>query len=176
MRLDDYLIDQVCQPAVDKLPGAPAPALIARHMILAGAALCSIAMVLIWQSGVPFWGMGFGIASIVTSIGKSFEVGSGLAGAGVAPVSRLRDRFTRMLNLALLSVLVLNLGFLSVLVGSVVALAAAILTLSPLVLLTVSQALLTIGLYVAACRRPPPGAKAAVPRRHATAAPAASTG
>ena len=141
--IDDFLIDQVCQPVVDRLPGNPAPALVGQQFILAGAAVCSVALVLIWRASAP-WAIGFGIAAVGTSIYKAFEAGKGTAGAGVAPVSRLRDFPQRMLNLVFAVVLVV---------------------LAPVHgewLLALSQALLASGLYAAACRRPPPRTKAAV--------------
>lgn len=142
--VDDFLIDQVCQPVVDRLPGSPAPALVGQHFILAGAAVCSVALVLMWRAVEVPWAIGFGIAAVGTSIHKAFEAGRGTAGVGVAPVSRLRDFPQRMLNLAF---------------------AVVLIALAPVHgewLLTLSQALLASGLYAAACRRPPPRTEAAV--------------
>ena len=142
--IDDFLIDQVCQPVVDRLPGTPAPALVGQHFILAGAAVCSIAMILMWRAVEAPWAIGFGIAAVGTSIHRAFEAGRGTAGTGVAPVSRLRD----------LPLRVLNLVFAALLIALVPAFGQWLLALS--------QALLVSGLYAAACRRPPPHAKVAV--------------
>lgn len=158
-KIDDFLIDQVCQPVVDRLPGNPAPALVGQQFILAGAALCSVALALIWRAEEAPWAIGFGIAAVGTSIHKAFEAGKGTAGVGVAPVSRLRDLPPRMLNLAF---------------------AVVLFALAPVYgewLLTLSQALLASGLYAAACRRPPPRTKTAVANsRQALAVEAALPG
>lgn len=157
--IDDFLIDQVCQPAVDRLPGTPAPALVSQQFILAGAAVCSVALVLMWQAVEVPWAIGFGIAAVGTSIHRAFEIGKGASGAGVAPVSRLRDFPLRVLNLML---------------------AVLLIALAPAIgvwLLALSQALVASGLYAAACRRPPPRAKVLVGSgRPVPAARAASPG
>ena len=158
-RIDDYLIDQVCQSVVDRLPGGLAPTLLGRHLILAGAALCSVALALLWRHEGALWTMGFGLAAVATSIYKAFEAGNETAEAGVAPITRLRDLPIRVLNLAF---------------------AVTLIALAPFYgewLLALSQVLLATGLYTAACRRPPPAAKAAVTnRRSAPPSEAASPG
>ena len=145
--LDGFLIDSVCQPAVDRLPGPPTPPLLAQQIILASGALCSVALAFIWRDGQASWGTGFGLVVVGASILKAFEIGSEASRAAAAPVSRLRDFPVRLMNLVLVTGLV---------------------ALTPFYrewLLPVSQACMAIGLYVAACRRPPPEEKLSVARR-----------
>ena len=145
--LDSHLIDRVCQPVLDRMPGPPSPALVGRNLILGGASLCSVGLVSSWRGGESLLGMGSGAAAVAAFIYYAFQTGRGTAGSGVAPVARLRDFHARVL----MSTLGVILFAMSPFSGDWI--------------YALSQCLTATGLYVAACRRPPPGVKKAIETR-----------